>query len=152
MAIVYRMKKWRSCLLMNCATRILDSTVRGSSNLVGLDMLKITLSELLALKPCNPESRKALFGRRKTMGVATALKRGATIHDILWAAAKVGRRDLCIKFALTCAVRAEKFDKTGTSKSCNDATAAYVADPSPANLETLRGKRQAANAAAKITL
>ena len=114
-------------------------------------MLKITLSELLALKPCFPKERKALFGRRKTMDVATALKRGATIHDILWAAAKVGRRDLCIKFALACAVRAEKFDKTGTSKSCNDATAAYIADPSPANLETLRGKRQAANAAAYAT-
>ena len=114
-------------------------------------MLKITLKELLALKPCFPKERKALFGRRKTMDVATALKRGATIHDILWAAAKVGRRDLCIKFALACAVRAEKFDKTGTAKSCNDATAAYVADPSPANLETLRGKRQAANAAAYVT-
>lgn len=107
-------------------------------------MLRITKDELLALKPCNPDARLKMFGRRKTMDVAAALAKGASIRDVLWVVSRLGRKDLCIAFALACAVHVEKFDRTGTAKACNDAFAIWIKDPSSDNMSVLRTKRHAA--------
>lgn len=109
--------------------------------------LTVSRSQLLALKPCNPSSRIALFGSAATLTCASALAAGASISDVLWVAARLGRKGLCIQFALACAVRAEKFDKSGKAAACNKASSAYLISPTPENLAALRTARTAAHAA-----
>jgi hypothetical protein len=94
-------------------------------------MLRISKDELMSFNPCDPESRVVLFERRKYLDVKIALNAGVSIHDILWVVGKLGRKDLCVKFALACAVRVEALDKTGAAKRCNEAVGKYVANPSP---------------------
>gem|GEM_PF-5219820 len=89
-----------------------------------------------------------MFGRRKTMDVKAALEAGASIRDILWVAVRLGHKDLCIAFALACAIRVEHLDKTGTAASCNKALTAYIAAPTDSNRALLREARSAAYAAA----
>jgi hypothetical protein len=74
--------------------------------------IKLTRDEIIALVPCN--LRKVPdFGRRKYMTASQALAAGAPIVDILWVAAKIGRRDICVRFAVECArrVAGEKPDR-----------------------------------------
>lgn len=107
-------------------------------------MIRITKNELMAMKPCNPESRSTLFGRHKYMDVRLALKAGVSISDILWVAGRFGHQALCIEFALTCAQRVAANDPTGAARRCIDATRAYAADPSTANLKFMKSARSAA--------
>ena len=106
--------------------------------------LSINKTDLLALKPCDPAQRAALFGRRKSLTAAQAFEAGATIRDVLWVLGKLGRKDLCIEFALQCAQRVAPLDKRGTAQPCIDATRAYVAEPTEENLAALRHRRAAA--------
>ena len=66
--------------------------------------LKLTYQDVLALKPCSID-RVPYFGRRKYLTAAQALERGATIEDLLWVAGQIGRKDLCVRFALACTQR-----------------------------------------------
>lgn len=117
--------------------------------------LKITRDELLALNPCDGDARLALFGPRKSLTAAQALKAGVSIRDVLRAAEQKGRKDLCVRFALLAAQRIALFDKSGTAQPCLDAANTYAADPSAANLSALRKKYaavRAANAAANAAV
>lgn len=110
--------------------------------------LSITRDELLAFNPCGGADRLALFGRRKSLTAAQALKAGASVRDVLWVVGRMGRKDLCVRFALAAAQRVAHLDRTGTAQPCLDAAGAYVADPSEPNLTTLRNVRSAAAYAA----
>ena len=110
--------------------------------------ITVTKDQLAAMDPCDLDKRLALFGRRKAMNAKQAFAAGASIRDLLWVARRLGRKDLCIKFALACAQRVEHLNKSGKAKACNDATAAYLAEPSSDNLNKLRiARRNAADAA-----
>ena len=67
--------------------------------------ITVTRDELRAMNPCDVDSRMKLFGRRKRLSAAQAMEAGASVRDILWVAYRLGRKDLCVKFALACAQR-----------------------------------------------
>jgi hypothetical protein len=106
--------------------------------------IKVTLEEVLALNPCDHEERIALFGKRKSMSAATALKLGVSFEDILWVAAHIGRKDLCVQFALECAQRVAYLNPDPRVQAALDATANYLADP----CSRIAGKAWAAGNAA----
>lgn len=111
--------------------------------------LSITLDALLALGPCDAESRSTQFGRRKTMTAAQALKAGASVRDILWVAARMGRKDLCVRFALACARRVAHLSKDPRTQAALDAAQTWLGDPSEENRTAARrAYADAADAAA----
>jgi len=75
------------------------------------------------------------------MSAKQALEAGVSIADLLWVAAKLGHRDLCVRFALACARRVEHLSANPRVKACNDATQAWLDDPCE------RTRKAAANAA-----
>jgi len=95
----------------------------------------LTKDALIAMKPCDLSDRIALFGKRQELTARQAFKAGASIRDLLWVAGKLGRKEECARFALACAQRVAKYDKSGTAQPCIDAANAYVADPSEVNLQ-----------------
>jgi hypothetical protein len=103
----------------------------------------ITRDQLAAMKPCDLDKRLALFGKRKSLTVAQALKAGATVRDILWVAGRLGLKAECAAFALACARRVETHATDPRVKACNDANAAYQANPTQANLTALQAARSA---------
>jgi len=58
-----------------------------------------TLDDILALRPCDPDRRRALFADARTLTAREALERGATVQDLLWVAGKMGRKAGCVRFA-----------------------------------------------------
>lgn len=111
-------------------------------------MIKLTYAQLAALQPCALESRKTLFGKRKTLTAAQALAAGASIPDLLWVAGRLGRKDLCVKFALACAQRVAHHNTDPRVQAALDATAAWIADPSEENRQATDATARAAWAAA----
>lgn len=91
--------------------------------------MTITLSptELRALRPCS--DRTHLFGGRSRMNAAQALSAGATIPDLLWVAAKLGRKDLVVRFALACAQRVAHHNSDPRVQAALDATQNWLNDP-----------------------
>ncbi len=110
--------------------------------------ITVTKDQLRALKPCEISNRLRLFGSRTSLNAEQAFAAGASISDLLWVASRLGHKDLCAKFALACAKRVEHRDKSGKAAACNDATVAYISNPSPTKLEAMRRARSAAAAAA----
>ena len=62
-----------------------------------------TLDDILALRPCDPDQRRALFADARTLTAREALERGATVRDLLWVAGRLGRKADCVRFAIACA-------------------------------------------------
>jgi len=110
------------------------------------DTIKLTRDQVVALGPCS-EDRIPNFGRRKSMSAAQALEAGATIDDLLWVAGQLGRKDLCVKFALACAQRVAHLNPDPRVPAAIDAAAAWVADPSEENRAAARAAGDAARAA-----
>ena len=108
--------------------------------------IAVTPDQLAAMQPCNLDRRLALFGRRKSLNAKQALKAGVSIRDILWVAGRLGHKDKIVRFALLVAQRAARFTSDPRVQASLDATEAYIADPSPVNLEALRVARRAASA------
>ena len=108
----------------------------------------ITRDQLAAMKPCVLDKRLALFGKRKSLTVVQALKAGATVRDVLWVAGRLGLKAECAAFALACARRVETHATDPRVKACNNANAAYQANPTQANLTALQAARSATAAAA----
>ncbi len=107
----------------------------------------ITRDQLIAMRPCYLNKHLARFNKRKSMTIRQAFNSGATIPDLLWVAGQLGHTDLCVKFALACAVRAGRFTKDRRVHDCLAATQTYIDDSSEANLAALRvARRNAANA------
>lgn len=93
-------------------------------------MLQITRKELLALRPCNAESRAALFVDDATpLTMQEALDKGVLIPDLLWVAARLGRVDLCVRFALACASRVAYLNTDPCVQAALDATQAWLDNP-----------------------
>ena len=111
--------------------------------------ITLTREQLIALDPCDMDERLKLFGRRKSMNAAQALKAGASIEDLLWVAGKLGRKDLCVRFALACAQRVAHLNPDPRAQAALDATAAWIADPSEENEDAAGDAARAADGAAE---
>lgn len=103
--------------------------------------ISVTRDQLAAMNPCGLDDRIKLFGRRKTMTAALAFEAGATIHDLLWVAQRLGHKDKCVKFALACAQRVAHLNLDPRVQACLDATGQYLAFPTEANLAAMRKAR-----------
>lgn len=95
--------------------------------------IRVTRKELMAMRPCNGEARLALFGRRNSLTAKQAIKAGAYIPDLLWVAGELGRKDLCVRFALACAQRVAHLNPDPRIQAALDATANWLANPSEEN-------------------
>jgi len=91
--------------------------------------IRLSREELTALDPCDQDRRLALFGRRKYLTARLAMEAGATVSDLLWVAGRLGRKDLCVKFALACAQRTAHLNPDQRVQAALDATAAWLANP-----------------------
>ena len=115
-------------------------------------MITLSLSELKALGPCNMHNRRAWFGvtGRKRLDVVKALAAGATKDDILWVAVKLGRQDLCVRFALLCAQRVAYLNSDPSVQRALNAAQAWLDRPNKitANAAAKAAAYAAANAAA----
>ena len=109
--------------------------------------IALTPAEVAALRPCSDRSH--LFGRRKKMNARQALEAGASIADLLWVADKLGRKDLCVRFALACAQRVAHMNPDPRVQAALDATARWLDDPTPENYAARAAARAAAGAAAR---
>ena len=111
-------------------------------------VFKVTKEQLIAMRPCNLNKHIALFNKHKELSAGQAFAAGASIRDLLWVAGRLGRKELCVKFALACAVRAGHFTKDRRVHDCLKATQAYIDAPTNVNLDTLKVARRNADAAA----
>ena len=109
--------------------------------------IALTPAEVAALRPCSDCSH--LFGRRKKMNARQALEAGASIADLLWVADKLGRKDLCVRFALACAQRVAHMNPDPRVQAALDATARWLDDPTPENYAARAAARDAAGDAAR---
>lgn len=95
--------------------------------------MKITREQLTDMRPCGLEARLALFGRRKSMTAKRALEAGASVRDVLWVVGRLGRKDLCVRFALACAQRVAYLTTDPRSAAALAAAQAWLDDPSEEN-------------------
>jgi hypothetical protein len=110
--------------------------------------LTITKETLASFQPCDLDKRLAMFGRRKSLNVAQAVAAGATVDDILWVAGRMGRADLCVRFALLCAQKTAHLNSDPRVQAALDATAAWLANPcEETRAEAARSAAEAAEAA-----
>jgi hypothetical protein len=112
-----------------------------------MSTITLTRDQVAALRPCSDRSH--LFGRRKKMGARQALKAGASVDDLLWVANKLGRRDLCVRFALACAQRVAHLNPDPRVQAALDATQAWLDSPTPETDAARAAARDAARAAAR---
>jgi hypothetical protein len=105
--------------------------------------IRLSYEQVKALRPCSLDKIPE-FGTRKTMTAKQALKAGVSVDDLLWVASKVGRRDLCVRFALACAQRIAHLNTDPRVQKALDATQAWLNNPC---LETANAAAYAANAA-----
>lgn len=110
--------------------------------------LRVSRDELLAFGPCDPDRRVALFGRRKYLTASQALDAGATIEDVLWVAGRLGRKDLCVRFALLCAQKTAHLNDDPRVRAALDAAQAWIDNPTEENRLAAREAVGAARAAA----
>lgn len=95
-------------------------------------MLYTTLNKLQRHDPCAPGKEKLLayLGKTETDDEPLALKtilESNGIRDALWCLCGVDGHDKEIRlFAIWCARQVEHFDKSGASKTLNDANEAYA--------------------------
>ena len=99
---------------------------------VSNEAIRLTRAQVVALNPCS-ENHIPDFGRRKSMTASQALDAGTTIPNLLWVAGRLGRKDLCVRFALACAQRVAHLNPDARVQAALDATAAWLADPTDRN-------------------
>ena len=115
---------------------------------VSNEAIRLTRAQVVALNPCS-ENHIPDFGRRKSMTASQALDAGTTIPNLLWVAGRLGRKDLCVRFALACAQRVAHLNPDARVQAALDATAAWLADPTDRNRAAAwAAARAAARAAA----
>ena len=95
-------------------------------------MITLSFAELSAMAPCRLGERRSWFGTsgRKRLNVVQALNAGASFEDILWVAMKLGRKDLCVRFALLCAQRTVYLNSAPSVQKALDATQKWLDNPS----------------------
>lgn len=93
----------------------------------------ITVEELKALNPCALDERLKLFGRRKRLTVAQALKAGATVSDVLWVAGRMGHKAECVRFAVACAESVSHLNPDPRVRAAIDAAKAWIDSPTEEN-------------------
>ena len=91
----------------------------------------ITLDQLIAWKPCDLSTRKALFASRANLSVSQALDAGATVSDILWVAKKLELTLECVVFAIRCAENVAHLNSDPRVQKAIDAAKNYVKNPAP---------------------
>ena len=111
------------------------------------EAIRLTRAQVVALNPCS-ENHIPDFGRRKSMTASQALDAGTTIPNLLWVAGRLGRKDLCVRFALACAQRVAHLNPDARVQAALDATAAWLADPTDRNKAAAWAAASAARAAA----
>ena len=111
------------------------------------EAIRLTRAQVVALNPCS-ENHIPDFGRRKSMTASQALDAGTTIPNLLWVAGRLGRKDLCVRFALACAQRVAHLNPDARVQAALDATAAWLADPTDRNRAAAEDAAFAARAAA----
>ena len=105
--------------------------------------ISIDLSTLLSFKPCDADTRTALFTDRKTITVAQAIDARVSVANILWVVAHMGHTTECVKFALACSRRVEHLNTDPRVKAANDVCEAWLNNPT----DTARAAYAAADAA-----
>lgn len=110
-----------------------------------METITVTLSQLLALNPCDRDRRAALFEGVEALDAKEALALGIDLADVLWVVARLGRKDLCVRFAILCVKRAQHLSKDPVaSYAALSAAQAWLDDP---NEETRLRAGRAADAA-----
>lgn len=104
---------------------------------------RLTFEELRALQPCGLSRHKALWGRRKYLTAAQALAAGASVDDLLWVAGRLGKKELCVRFALACAWRVAHLNPDPRVQAALDATQAWLDNPSDATRDAARRAKNA---------
>ena len=112
------------------------------------EAIRLTRAQVVALNPCS-ENHIPDFGRRKSMTASQALDAGTTIPNLLWVAGRLGRKDLCVRFALACAQRVAHLNPDARVQAALDATAAWLADPTDRNRAAAWASGVLARAAAR---
>ena len=108
-----------------------------------------TLDDILALRPCDPDQRRALFADVRTLTAREALARGTTVRDLLWVAGKMGRKVDCVRFAIACARAVAHLNTDPRVMAAIDAAQAWVDAP---NADAADAAAYAAAAAAAAGL
>jgi len=106
-------------------------------------MLKLTRQQIVDLKPCSL-SKIPDFGRFKSLSAKQALNLGVSIEDLLWVAEKIGRKDLCVQFALECAQRVVHYNSDLRVQAALDATQKWLDEPNETNTRAARAAARAA--------
>jgi hypothetical protein len=109
--------------------------------------ITLTRAQALALGPCSKD-RLPKMARGQSMTAAQALEAGVSIDDLLWVAGQLGRKDLCVRFALACAQRVAYLNPDPRVQAALDATQAWLDDPSEARRAAARDAAEAAAGAA----
>jgi hypothetical protein len=91
--------------------------------------ITLTVEQLMALDPCEPSRRRALFRDRTSMNAREALEAGASISDLLWVAGRLGRKDLCVQFALACAQQVAHLNPDPRVQKALDAAQNWLDNP-----------------------
>ena len=89
----------------------------------------ITFDQLIAWKPCELNTRKALFASSANLSVSQALDAGATVSDILRVAGKLNLTMECLIFAIRCAENVAHLNSDPRVKKAIDAAKNYVKNP-----------------------
>jgi hypothetical protein len=95
------------------------------------ETITLTREQALALKPCD-KGRVPKMARGQAMNAAEALAAGVSIDDLLWVADRLGRKDLCVRFALACAQRVAHLNPDPRVQAALDATQAWLDNPTDA--------------------
>jgi len=109
-------------------------------------MLKLTQQQVVDLKPCSL-SKIPNFGRFKSLSAKQALNLGVSIEDLLWVAGRIGRKDLCVQFALECAQRVVHYNSDLRVQAALDATQKWLDKPNETNTRAAEAAGAAARAA-----
>ena len=109
--------------------------------------LSITRDQLASFDPCDLPARLKLFGKRKRLTARQAIAAGASIRNVLWVMGRVGRKDLCVRFALACAQRVAHLNPDPRVQAALDATSAWLADPTEEKRLATRNASAAATSA-----
>lgn len=109
--------------------------------------IALTRAEVLALHPCNTR-RIPKFAPGERMTARQALAAGATVPDLLWVLGELGRKDLCVRYAVACAQAVAHLTTDARSAAAIAAAQAWLDEPTEDN--RWEAARVAADAAAKV--
>ena len=111
-------------------------------------MIKLTYDQVLKLQPCS-RNKIPDFGRRKYLTAEQALDKGVSVDDLLWVAGKLGRKDLCVRFALECAQRVSHNNTDIRVSKALRAVQAWLDSPSKSAAWSARSAAESVNWSAR---